>query len=419
MPPTLRILHTSDWHIGRTLYGRHRYAEFAAFFDWLYNTIVEQQVDILLVAGDIFHTTTPSNRAQQLYYDFLCRVATSSCRHLVVTAGNHDSPTFLSAPRELLRALNIHILATLPASPTEEVLVLKDQVGETEAIICAVPFLRDREIRTATAGQDMDDRERDLILGITKHYSEVCAEAEKQRNKLARPVPIIGMGHLFTAGGSKVEGDGVRNLYVGSLAYVGADAFPDSLDYLALGHLHAPQKVGGSETRRYSGAPLVMGFGEAERQKSVCLLDFSASDSTAPTAPTVQLLTVPIFQRIKQIKGDWEYIQAELTILKEEGQAIWLEIIYQGEELIADLRQRLDEAVENTRLDILRIRNRRIIEQALRPVQAEETLADLRHEEVFSRCLDAHDIPVEQRPALVTAYQEIALALEQDDLLAE
>ncbi|CAK8716477.1 Nuclease SbcCD subunit D [Candidatus Electrothrix laxa] len=368
------------------------------------------------MAGDVFHTTTPSNRAQQLYYDFLCRVAASSCRHLVVTAGNHDSPTFLSAPRELLRALNIHILATLPSSPTEEVLVLKDQTGEAEAIICAVPFLRDREIRTATAGQDMDDRERDLIQGITKHYSEVCAEAEEQRNKLARPVPIIGMGHLFTAGGSKVEGDGVRNLYVGSLAYVGADAFPDCLDYLALGHLHAPQKVGGSETRRYSGAPLVMGFGEAEKKKTVCLLDFPTS---SPTAPTVELLPVPIFQRIKQIKGDWEHIQAELSTLKEEGQAIWLEIIYQGEELVADLRQRLDDAVADTSLEILRIRNRRIIEQALRPVQAEETLAGLRHEEVFNRCLDAHEIAVEQRLPLLTAYNEIALALEQDDLMAE
>ncbi|WLE98889.1 MAG: exonuclease SbcCD subunit D C-terminal domain-containing protein [Candidatus Electrothrix communis] len=413
--PTRRILHTSDWHIGRTLYGRHRYAEFAAFFDWLYNTIVEQQVDILLVAGDVFHTTTPSNRAQQLYYDFLCRVAASTCRHLVVTAGNHDSPTFLSAPRELLRALNIHILATLPSSPAEEVLVLKDQAGETEAIICAVPFLRDREIRTATAGQDMDDRERDLILGITKHYSEVCAEAEEQRNKLARPVPIIGMGHLFAAGGSKVEGDGVRNLYVGSLASVGADAFPACLDYLALGHLHCPQKVAGNETRRYSGAPLVMGFGEAEKKKSVCLLDFPASSSTAPT---VELLPVPIFQRIKQIQGNWEHIQTELTTLKLEGQAIWLEIIYQGEELIADLRQRLDEAVTDTRLEILRICNRRIIEQALRPVQAEETLADLRHEEVFSRCLDAHAIPAEQRSSLLAAYNEIALALEQNDLMA-
>ncbi|XOF34894.1 MAG: exonuclease SbcCD subunit D C-terminal domain-containing protein [Candidatus Electrothrix sp. YB6] len=415
MNKPLRILHTSDWHIGRTLYGRPSYDEFTKFFHWLYDTIVEQQVDILLVAGDVFHTTTPSNRAQQLYYNFLCRVAASSCRHLVVTAGNHDSPTFLSAPRELLRALNIHVLATLPSSPAEEVLVLKDQAGQAEAIICAVPFLRDRDIRTAVAGQDQDDREQDLIQGIKQHYSEVCAAAEEQRNTLPRPVPLIGMGHLFTANGSKVEGDGVRNLYVGSLASVSADAFPDSLDYLALGHLHAPQKVGGNETRRYSGAPLVMGFGEAEKKKSVCLLDFPASD---PTAPAVELLPVPICQRIKQIKGDWEHIQTELTTLKLEGRAIWLEIIYQGEELIADLRQRLDAAVAGTELKILRVRNRRIIEQALHPVQAEETLADLGHEQVFNRCLDAHEIPAEQRPSLLAAYREITLGLEQDDPMA-
>ena len=344
----------------------------------------------------------------------LVRLADGGRRPVVVVAGNHDSPTFLNAPKELLRVLNIHVLASLPASPAEEVLVLKDQVGEAEAIICAVPFLRDRDIRTAAAGQDMDDRERDLIHGITKHYSEVCAEAESLRNKLARPVPIIGMGHLFAAGGSTVEGDGVRNLYVGSLTCVQADAFPSSLDYLALGHLHCPQKVGGKETRRYSGAPLVMGFGEAEKEKSVCLIEFSES-----TTPTVTPLTVPVFQAIKRIQGKWDHIRAELTTLQLEGREVWLEVIYQGEELVADLRQRLDALVAGTKLEILRIRNRRIIEQTLRPVQAEETLAELGHEQVFARCLDAHEIPAEQRPSLLSAYQEIVLDLEQDDLMAE
>ncbi|MCI5182601.1 MAG: exonuclease subunit SbcD [Candidatus Electrothrix sp. AW1] len=418
--PNTRILHTSDWHIGRTLYGRHRYAEFTAFFDWLYNTIVEHQVDILLVAGDIFHTTTPSNKAQQLYYDFLCRIAASSCRHLVVTAGNHDSPTFLNAPRELLSVLHIHVLASLPASLAEEVLVLKDQAGEPEAIICAVPFLRDREIRTATAGQNMEDREQDLVQGIRQHYSKVCAAAEAKRTALARAVPIIGMGHLFTAGG--VEGDGERKLYVGSLGQVDANIFPPMLDYLALGHLHCPQKVGGNETRRYSGAPLVMGFGEAEKQKSVCLIDFPAADPTGPAAstpaPAVNTLAVPVFQPIKRIQGNWEHIRVELATLQLEGRAVWLEVIYQGEELIADLRQRLDEAVAGTVLEILRVHNRRIIEQVLHPVEAEETLADLQHEEVFTRCLDAHAISAKQRPSLLAAYQEIALALEQDDPMA-
>jgi len=98
----MKILHTSDWHIGRTLYGRKRYEEFEAFLVWLAGTIIQEQVDVLLVAGDVFDTSAPSNRAQELYYRFLCRIAASSCRHVVVTAGNHDSPSFLNAPRELL-----------------------------------------------------------------------------------------------------------------------------------------------------------------------------------------------------------------------------------------------------------------------------------------------------------------------------
>ena len=101
----MRILHTSDWHLGRSLYGRKRYEEFAAFLDWLVQAIEGEGIDALLVAGDVFDTSTPSNRAQELYYRFLCRVAASCCRYVVVIAGNHDSPSFLNAPKELLRAL--------------------------------------------------------------------------------------------------------------------------------------------------------------------------------------------------------------------------------------------------------------------------------------------------------------------------
>lgn len=165
-----------------------------------------------------------------------------------------------------------------------------------------------------------------------------------------------------------------------------------------------------------------MGFGEAEKQKSVCLIDFPAADPTGPAAstpaPAVNTLAVPVFQPIKRIQGNWEHIQTELATLQLEGRAVWLEVIYQGEELISDLRQRLDEAVAGTVLEILRVHNRRIIEQALHPVEAEETLADLQHEEVFTRCLDAHAISAKQRPSLLAAYQEIALALEQDDPMA-
>ena len=120
----MKILHTSDWHIGRNLYGRKRYEEFEAFLAWMVETIEREKIDVLLVAGDIFDTTTPSNRAQGLYYRFLNRVAASACRHVVVTAGNHDSPSFLDAPKELLEALNVHVIGSVAENLEEEVLVL-------------------------------------------------------------------------------------------------------------------------------------------------------------------------------------------------------------------------------------------------------------------------------------------------------
>jgi len=405
----LRVLHTSDWHLGRTLHGRQRHEEFAAFLSWLHEIACAEQVDILLVAGDIFDTATPGTRTQQLYYDFLCRMAASPCRHLVITAGNHDSPSFLSAPKELLRALDIHVVGAKTASPADEALLLRNRQGEPEAVVCAVPFLRDRDLRTAAPGQSEDERERDLADGIRRHYAEVGAAAQALRRSLPRPVPVIGMGHLFAAGGSSVEGDGSRSLYVGSLACVEADTFPPVLDYVALGHLHAPQKVGGSETSRYSGAPLAMSFADAGRQKSVCLIDCTE------TGPQVRLLPVPVFQEIRSIRGDWPQLEAALAQLRAEQRSVWLEISYDGSELVSDLRERVDAAVKGSRLEVLRLRNLRLHEQSLHPETAGETLAELGHEQVFHRCLDAHKVPETQRPSLLTAYQEIVYSLREDD----
>ncbi|MDO7711893.1 MAG: exonuclease subunit SbcD, partial [Pseudomonadota bacterium] len=259
----MNILHTSDWHIGRSLYGRKRYDEFSAFLDWLVEAIAQQNVDVLLVAGDIFDTTTPSNRAQELYYKFLTRVANSDCRHIVIIAGNHDSPSFLNAPKSLLRALDVHVIGAICEQPDDEVLVLNDLTGLPELIVCAVPYLRDRDIRSVEAGESIDDKEQKLIDGIRQHYLDVCDLADQKRQTLGSDIPIIAMGHLFTAGGQTIDGDGVRELYVGSLAHVTAGIFPESIDYLALGHLHVPQKINDSELKRYSGSPLPMGFGEA------------------------------------------------------------------------------------------------------------------------------------------------------------
>lgn len=409
----MKVLHTSDWHIGRTLYGRKRYEEFGAFLTWLAETIQQNEIDALLVAGDIFDTSAPSNRAQELYYRFLCRVAASCCRHVVVVAGNHDSPSFLNAPKELLKALDVHVVGSSTESPEDEVLVLRNDQDTPELIVCAVPYLRDRDIRVAEAGESVEDKERKLIDGIRTHYATVAALAEQKREELGANIPIVGTGHLFTAGGQTVDGDGVRELYVGSLAHVTAGIFPACFNYLALGHLHIPQEVNGSETIRYSGSPLPMGFGEAKQQKSVCQVEFHS------TAASVQLIDVPVFQKLERVKGDWDGISSRILELTATGSQGWLEVIYDGTEVIGDLRERLEAAISGTQMEILRIKNNRIIERVLGQIHEEETLDDLNVNDVFERCLAVHDVLEEQRPELLRAYQETVSSLYEDDVQAE
>lgn len=440
----MKLLHTSDWHIGRALYGRKRYDEYAAFLDWLAGLVEAEDIDVLLVSGDVFDNSTPSNRAQELYYRFLCRAAASPGRHVVVIAGNHDSPSFLNAPKELLKFLNIHVVGYASEQPEDELLVLSGQDGAPIAVVCAVPYLRDRDIRTAEAGESVEDKERKIVDGIRSHYRLVCEAAERKRAALGNAVPIVAMGHLFAAGGRTVEGDGVRELYIGSLAQVKRDVFPECVDYVALGHLHIPQRVGGSDFIRYSGSPLPIGFGEAEQEKSVTLVEFFSErispglprgrrasqdempslgigDSPEQTSvdlggePHIRNVPVPRFQELKTLRGDRQAVCRGIEELKDRKSTAWLEISYEGDEIAADLQERLKEAVAGTGIEILRVKNNRVLERALRGESGEETLDDLDATEVFTRRLDALEVPEDQRPGLFSAYREIIAALNDED----
>ena len=404
----MKILHTSDWHIGRALYGRKRYREFELFLDWLLGCIEREGVEALLVAGDIFDNGTPSNRAQELYYRFLCRCAAAGCRHVVITAGNHDSPSLLNAPREVLRFLNVHVVGSMTEA-ADELVVLRDNQDKPALIVCAVPYLRDRDIRRAEAGETFEDKGAKLVEGIREHYRQVGEAAVARRAELGGNLPIVGMGHLFTSGGRTVEGDGVRELYVGNLGQVRAEIFPECFDYLALGHLHMAQRVAGSEVRRYSGAPLPMSFGEAGQRKIVLALKVTES------GVLVDELAVPCFQPLATLRGNWTRISERLAELKEDSASAWLEVMYDGEEIIADLQERLRELIEGTALEILRTKNLRLAERVLSGMSAEETLDDLSVEDVFARCLAAHAVPAEQRDELVAVFQEAVLALHGQD----
>ncbi len=413
----MKLLHTSDWHLGRSLYGRKRYDEFSSFLDWLSNTIEEEEVDALLIAGDVFDTSTPSNKAQELYYKFLCKVVGSCCQHIVVIGGNHDSPSFLNAPKELLRALNVYVVGAKAENPEDEVIVLRDNSQHPQAIICAVPYLRDRDIRTVEPGETIDDKNAKLVKGVKNHYEKICSIAEQKKADLEKAgyvdVPIIAMGHLFTAGGKTVEGDGVRELYVGSLAHVEQDVFPPSIDYLALGHLHVPQLVGKTDHFRYSGSPIPMGYGEANQEKKVILVEFNS------TPPTITEIKVSRFQELVRIIGTLDEIHTEIEHLKSEKSQAWLEIEYTGRDIVGNLREILDEALAGSAMEIRRIKNRRIMERLINSTKEDETLDDLDISDVFTRYLDAFEVPDEDRKELALSYNEIIKDLLEEDINAE
>ena len=373
-------------------------------------------MDVLLVAGDIFDTTTPSNRAQELYYRFLCRIAaSSSCRHVVITAGNHDSPSFLDAPKELLKTLHVHVVGTAAAQIEDEVIVLHASDSAADAIVCAVPYLRDRDLRTVEAGESAEDKDAKLIRGLAQHYAAAADIACEKKSRYGA-VPVIAMGHLFTAGGKTLDGDGVRELYVGSLAHVGADIFSSVFDYVALGHLHVPQIVGGSEYIRYSGSPLPMGFGEAGQQKQVVLVEFADADPKA--APSVRTIPVPRFQELVSISGDISQIEHRIAKLREQGSSAWLEIEYTGVDIASNLRELIDSAIDGSDLEVLRIQNRRIVDQVIGSMD-DKVLEELDPREVFERCLDVHQVTDEERPELIHAYHEILRSLQEDDVMAQ
>jgi exonuclease SbcD len=217
------------------------------------------------------------------------------------------------------------------------------------------------------------------------------------------------MGHLFAAGGETIEGDGVRDLYIGTLAHVTADIFPPSIDYVALGHLHKPQMMNRDATRRYSGSPLQMGFGEADQQKHVVIIE------TGDGQQHVRTLDVPCFQKLKQLRGDWKSISSQLKDLTRSGQPYWLEIMYDGTDIVGSLQEHIDAAVQDTPHTVLAaIDMRRTLSMAA-GFDGALSLEELTVEDIFRRCLQTKSVPEEAREGLMSTFREAVHELQNGD----
>jgi len=405
----MKILHTSDWHLGSSLCGHKRYEEFEDFLCWLDELIKKEEIDAVLVSGDIFDTGTPGTRAQELYYQFLDSITAVPGLQAIVTAGNHDSPSLIDAPQALLKHLRIHVFGSVTEDAKDEILEIASRDGSETLIVCAVPYLRDRDIRLVEPGESIEDKTRKLEEGVQAHYCEVVGLAQEKQKCLKGSVPIIAMGHLFVSGGKTVDGDGVRELYVGNLARIRGESLAKGIDYFALGHLHLPQKVAGKDTIRYCGSPLPLGFEDALQQKEVVIVEFGTG------APLVRTITVPKFREIQILRGNLEEIGHGIGALVKLKRPVWIEVLFSGIHSPMEIQTLLRELTEGSEVEVLRARPLGTGTYVHSAEDACETLADLSETEVFRRCMEAAQIPTEERPDLADAFSEILQEIHEGD----
>ncbi len=405
----MRILHTSDWHLGQNFIGKTRQAEHRAWCDWLVETVQEQQADAVIIAGDIFDTGTPPSYARQQYNDFILQMQTTGCQ-LVILAGNHDSVAMLNESKDLLAQLNTQVISTVADNLDEQILLLNKRDGQAGAIVCAIPYLRPRDIQRSQAGQSAEDKQNDLQQAITTHYAQLFAKAQALRTELNISVPIIGTGHLTTVGVNL--SDSVREIYVGSLSAFPTNAFP-AFDYLALGHIHRPQAVGGLNHIRYSGSPIALSFDEAKQQKELLCVDLDSKGLQA-----VSVIPIPCFQRLVSLSGSLAELEVQFAQLAKEldpNTITWLEFQVKIDDHLADLNERINLLCADLPVEILRVR--RLHENNIAGLTRDsgEVLAELTTDEVFAKRLHNKERTDEEISILKNLHAQVIVALEEPD----
>lgn len=338
-----RILHTADWHLGKSLNDQSRDGEHARFLEWLLRAAREHGVDSILVAGDVFDTANPPQTALGRYYDFVSALHRQGGCSLVVVAGNHDSGAQLEAPKRALMALGVHVVGHLAEEPAERLLWLPSRENPRVAI-AMMPFLRDRDLRVGKAGESADEIRAQVAAGIQARYMET-AEAFRQSGATC---PALATGHL-TVVGAKTS-DSERDIHIGGLGAVGGEMFPAEFAYVALGHLHRPQAVAGDRAR-YAGSPIPLSFSEASDPKEARILDISNGGIAQHGLP------IPQFRRLARIRTTTAGLAEALEGFHVEAADLrtWVEVVVEDATFDNDLHERVRQLAEGRGFDVLKV----------------------------------------------------------------
>ncbi|QQZ44556.1 exonuclease SbcCD subunit D C-terminal domain-containing protein [Pseudomonas sp. SK3(2021)] len=349
----MRLFHTSDWHLGQNLHGQERDFEHACFLEWLLRQLALHSPDVLLIAGDIFDTVNPPVKAQERLYDFIVSAHEQQPGlTIVMIAGNHDSGSRIELPAPLMRRLRTHALGRVlwlddgQLDSERLLLPLPDASGAIAGWCLALPFLRPAEVTGPQLGDD-------YLKGIAQVHEWLIAAANAKRQP---GQALVAISHAHMAGGSVSE-DSERSLIIGNAEALPASLFGPSISYVALGHLHKPQKVNGEERIRYSGSPIPLSFSEIGYQHQI--LDVQLDGETLvsveprliPRAVNLQRLgPAPLAQILLQLAE-----LPDIDLLAEEQRQPWLEVRVRLDEPQPDLRQQVESALDGKAVRLVRI----------------------------------------------------------------
>jgi exonuclease SbcD len=267
----MKILHTADWHIGQLFHEYDRTYEHQQFLDWLVETLQKEQIDVLLISGDVFDLSNPAAISVKMFYTFLNQaIKGNPALQIIIIAGNHDSASRLESPKPLLESSNIHIIGLVERDEISEIdydnliIPIRDRTGVIKIWCMAIPFLRIGDYPSIA------DCTNPYTEGVAALYKEVYEHTfSKRQNGQA----IIAMGHLHAYNAEVTDMDKTERLIMGGVECIAATAFHEDIKYVALGHIHKAQRIGGKEHIRYSGSPIPMSFSELNYKHQVLVFE--------------------------------------------------------------------------------------------------------------------------------------------------
>lgn len=305
----MKFLHTADWHISQLFHEYDRSYEHQQFLNWLVGTLVAEKIEVLLVSGDIFDSSNPSAASVRMFYRFLNEATTAlPGLQIIITAGNHDSAARLEAPKPLLESSNVHIIGLVEKDALgnidyEKLLVkIHDASGTIKAWCLAIPFLRMGDYPAIA------DCANPYTEGVAALYQEAFNHAKQHKSE---GQPIIAMGHLHTQQAEITDLDKTERLIMGGVECISATAFHPDIKYVALGHIHKAQKIGGKEHIRYSGSPLPMSFSEIHYKHQVIVFDLDQEISD------LKAIEIPVAVPLQRIPHQHQPLHEVISLLEQ------------------------------------------------------------------------------------------------------